>query len=69
MRQRILTKRAGQQYALAAACQDGCMRRNNNPYNKEEKVEPRRMTEREMVREICEGWFANIARKAGEAAS
>ena len=66
MRTRILTCRAGQQYALAAACHDGCMRRNNNPYN---KISPRRMSEREMINEICAGWFASIASKAGEVAS
>lgn len=63
MRTRILTCKAGQHYALAAACQGGCMRRNNNPYN---SVQSRRLTEREMVSEICAGWFASIARKAGE---
>ena len=63
MRTRILTCKAGQHYALAAACKDGCMRRNNNPYN---SVQSRRLTESEMVKEICEGWFASIARKAGE---
>ena len=66
MRTRILTCKAGQHYALAAACTDGSMRRNNNPYN---RVESRRLTESEMVKEICEGWFASIARKAGELAS
>jgi len=63
MRTRILTCRAGQHYALAAACQNGSMRKNDNPYN---RVQPRRLTEREMINEICEGWFASIARKAGE---
>lgn len=55
-RQRILTQQRGAKYALAASSCGSVYERSTNKYNTPVK---RRMSEKEIVRELCRGWLWN----------